>query len=74
MTRLIHMQTTITTVFGVVDEDGNAIPQQPVTATVSLFKADAFVEAYKAIAHARDEALANSGTTPADDRTSGGLG
>ncbi len=58
--KLVHMQTTITTVFGVLDADGNAIPQQPVQATVNVFDPEAFTEAYAAIAKARDEAVANS--------------
>lgn len=61
--KLIHMQTTIQTVFGVVDDDGNAIPQQPITAQVSRFNADAFAEGYEAIAEARDQALANAEET-----------
>ena len=40
--KLIHMQTTITTVFGVDDGEGNAITQQPITVNVSVFKPEAF--------------------------------
>ena len=58
--KLIHMQTTITTVFGVDDGEGNAITQQPITVNVSVFKPEAFTEAYTAIANARDQAVANS--------------
>jgi hypothetical protein len=59
MTRIVHVQTTVQTVFGVLDDDGNVIPQQPVTVNVGLFKPEAFTEAYAAIAQARDEAAAN---------------
>ena len=58
--KLIHMQTTIQTVFGVLDDDGNAIPQQPVQATTSVFSAEAFTEVHRQIAEARDQAVANA--------------
>jgi hypothetical protein len=59
MTRVVHVQTTVQTVFGVLDDQGNVIPQQPVTVTVGLFNPEAFAEAYEAIAQARDEAAEN---------------
>jgi ribosomal protein L4 len=66
--KLIHMQTTISTVFGVLDDDGNAIPQQPITVQVQRFDANAFKDAHGVVARARDEALAaseqESGDTP----------
>jgi hypothetical protein len=64
--RVVHVQTTIQTVFGVLDDDGNVIPQEPVTVQVSRFASDSFVEAYTAIAGARDKALANSAAEQAD--------
>ena len=59
MSKVVHVQTTIQTVFGVLDEDCNVLPQEPVVVHVSLFKAEAFAEAYAVIAQARDQALAN---------------
>ncbi|MGH3205922.1 MAG: hypothetical protein ACRDP5_28305 [Streptosporangiaceae bacterium] len=52
--KLIHLQTTIQVVFGAVDDDGNAIPQPPVTVQVRRFSAESFTEAYAAIAAERD--------------------
>jgi hypothetical protein len=71
---LVHMQTTIQTVFGVVDDDGNAIPQQPVTATVGKFSSEAFAEAYTAIAQARDDAIANAKAAEQMDAAGNGSG
>jgi hypothetical protein len=59
MSRVVHVQTTIQTVFGVLDEDGNVSSQQPVIVNVHRFAADSFAEAFSAIAQARDQALAN---------------
>lgn len=62
MNRIVHMQTTIQTIFGVLDDDGNAIPQQPVTVPVYQFCGEAFGEAYQKIAAERDKAqTANTG-------------
>jgi hypothetical protein len=43
----------------VLDDDGNAVPQQPVTVQVHRFAPDAFTEAHQQIAEARDRAVAN---------------
>lgn len=59
MTSVVHIQTVIQTTFGVLDEDGNVIPQQPVQVQVTLFKPEAFSDAYAAIEQARDQAAAN---------------
>lgn len=58
--RVVHVQTTIQTVFGVLDEDGNVIPQPPVTVPVYRFTPEAFTEAQKAIEAQRDRAAAAS--------------
>jgi hypothetical protein len=59
--RIVHIQTTIQAVFGVLDDDGNAIPQQPVTVQVTRFSPEAFGEAYGTIAAQRDKAAATDG-------------
>lgn len=64
MSRIIHLQTTIQTVFGVLDDDGDANPQQPVTVQVHRFSEDAFAEAQRAIAAERDKIAANSQASP----------
>lgn len=56
MSKLVHVQTTIQTIFGTLDDDGNVIPQQPVTVGVRKFSEDAFAEAQRAIAAERDRA------------------
>ena len=58
MSRIVHVQTIIQTVFGVLDDDGNVIPQQPIVAQSSKFSAEAFTEAHAAIAGERDKAAA----------------
>lgn len=60
--KLVHLQTIIQTQFGLLDDDGNAIPQEPITATVQRFGLDDFREAHDVIAAARDKALASSET------------
>jgi hypothetical protein len=57
--KLVHVQTTVQTVFGLLDDDGNVIPQQPVTVQVQRFAPEAFTDAHTTIAEARDKALAN---------------
>ena len=56
---IVHIQTTIQTVFGVLDEDGNAVPQQPVTVQVHKFSPEAFGDAHAAVAAERDRIAAN---------------
>ena len=38
MSKVVHVQTTIQTVFGVLDEDYNVMPQDPVVVHVCLFR------------------------------------
>jgi hypothetical protein len=54
--RIVHVQTIVQTVFGVLDDDGNVIPQQPIVAQSSRFSEEAFRDAYAAIAGERDKA------------------
>lgn len=61
---LVHVQTTITTTFGVLDDDSNVIPQQPIQATVTRFAPDAFADAHQAIQDARDQALEGAQQPP----------
>jgi len=58
--KVVHIQTTVQTTFGVLDDEGNAIPQQPVTVQVHKFSAEAFAEAQKAIAAERDKTVENT--------------
>ena len=58
MSQIVHIQTTVQTVFGVLDGDGNAVPQQPVTVQVHRFSPETFAEAQQAIAAKRDEIAA----------------
>lgn len=59
MTQLVHVQTTVQTVFGLLDDEGNVIAQQPIVASVAQFKPEGFAEAHAVIAGQRDMALAN---------------
>lgn len=59
MSRVVHVQTTVQTVFGWLDDDGNVTPQEPVVVNVNRFHPDSFIEAQQAIAAARDDAIAN---------------
>ena len=59
MSKIVHVQTTIQTIFGLLDDDGNVIPQQPVVVNVGRFDESAFSEAHAAIAQARDRAASN---------------
>lgn len=59
MTNVVHLQTQIVTMFGLVDEDNNAVPQQPATVTVNFFSKEAFAEAFERIVELRDQATAD---------------
>jgi len=52
--RLVHLGTVIQTQFGALDDDDNVVPQEPVTANVQVFTAEAFAEAFARIKGARD--------------------
>ena len=54
--RTVHIQTTIQTVFGVLDDDGNVAPQQPVVVNVGKLSEESFAEAFTVITKARDDA------------------
>lgn len=58
MTRIVHIQTTIQTVFAVLDDDGNAIPQEPIVGQLNRFSQEAFTEAQASIAARRDQIAA----------------
>lgn len=54
--RIVHVATNITTHFGVLDDDGNVIPQEPINAQVQIFTREKFAEAFDLIEKQRDEA------------------
>lgn len=53
---IVHIQTVVQATFGVLDDDGNVNPQQPVTVTLAKFSRDALEEAFQSIAVARENA------------------
>lgn len=55
MSQIVHLRTVIQVQFGVLDENGNAHPQEPIVAEGSIFSAEAFVEAFEKIRDKRDE-------------------
>lgn len=55
--RIVHLETVVQTTFGVLDENDNSIPQQPIQVQINRFDAESFEEAHGIIAKARDEAL-----------------
>jgi hypothetical protein len=57
MTQLVHLGTTIQTTFGLVDDDGNVIPQPPIPAQLVAFSAAEFTAAFEGIREQRDAAL-----------------
>lgn len=64
--RVVHVQTQIQTVFGVIDDDGNVIGQEPIVAAVQRFAPEAFLEAYGAIEQARNAASTEPESVPAE--------
>lgn len=62
--RVVHVQTTVQSVFGVLDDDGNVIPQEPVVGQLAKFSAEGFAEAFAAIQTRRDEIVAASNGQP----------
>lgn len=63
MSKVVHVQTVIQTVFGIIDDHGNVIPQQPVVLQLVKFSPESFAEAFTAIARVRDETPVAPGTT-----------
>ena len=61
--KIVHIQTTISTVFGLLDGDGNAVPQQPVTVRVDRFSEAVFADAQRVIAAERDKIAAGESMT-----------
>lgn len=59
--RIVHVQTLVQTTFGVIDDDDNVVPQEPVQLQITRFAPEAFAEAFATIAKARDNAVANAG-------------
>lgn len=62
--KVVHLGTTIQTVFAVVDDEGNAIAQEPIVAAVQAFNREKFVEAFERIEQARDAASTGGGQPP----------
>lgn len=53
--KIVHIQTQIQTVFGVLDGD-EVNPQPPITIHINRFTAEAFEEAHSTIVLERDKA------------------
>lgn len=58
--KIVHLTTEIRSMFGVLDDDGNVTPQEPIVASVPKFSLEAFSEAHRLISEKRDEATAES--------------
>lgn len=54
--RVVHVQTIVTTTFGLLDDDNNVIPQQPIQAQVGTFCAESFATVFEKLIEARDAA------------------
>lgn len=52
--QLVHLGTVVQSVFGVVDEKGNVITQEPLQAQMILFSKAEFESAFKVIEEQRD--------------------
>lgn len=66
MSKVVHLHTRISTVFGVLDDDGNVIPQDPIVLDLRIFSEAAFGEAFAVITRLRDDATVESDAA-ADD-------
>ena len=53
--QVIHVQTTVQTILGVLDEDGNVFQKQPLNVEVSVLNVEAFTEAVNALLKAKSE-------------------
>lgn len=53
--QLVHLGTVVQSTFGLVDENGNVIPQEALTVKLPLFNADYFNKAHDNIRDARDK-------------------
>jgi hypothetical protein len=54
-TRVIHIQTQVSTVFGILDEDGNVTEQITAQATIQTLSDDAFTTVAAQLRSKRDE-------------------
>jgi len=50
---IIHLRTTVTTVFATVDADGNVVAEHPIEAQLRSSSADAFAELAEELARRR---------------------
>lgn len=64
--RVVHVQTQIQTVFGVIDDDGNVIAREPIGVAVQRFAPEAFLEAYGLVEQARNAAAAEGEPEPVE--------
>lgn len=55
---IVHLGTKMEAYFGVADEDGNVVPQEPIGVTVHRFEEKGFTTAFELLVAARDK-LAN---------------
>ena len=58
---IVHTGTTVTVNFGVLDEDGNVIAQEPVTLQIHKLSPEAFQEAYELVLATRNVATPDAG-------------
>lgn len=56
MNRIVHVQTNIQTILGVLDDDGNVVQKQPLNVEVGVLSINAFTEAVNALLKAKSEA------------------
>lgn len=47
--KIVHVQTNISAIFGLMDDEGNILTKQPLNLEVTKLSQDAFIEAFNQI-------------------------
>lgn len=55
--KIVHLETTIQTIFGLVDEDGDVIKKQPVTLSLSKLNKDSFEKSLESLQDAKNQLI-----------------
>ena len=52
---MIHIQTNISTILGILDDEGNVVKKQPVSVEVAKLDRESFLQALQAILNAKQQ-------------------
>ena len=61
---IVHVQTSLNTIFGLSDDEGNVVEQFPVQLAINSLKPELFAEACKRLLANRDELIKKTTQSP----------